>query len=624
MVQEEKLSLALSEFARTLVTDFPLESILGHLVKQMVEVLPVTSAGVTLISAGAKPRYIAASDEAALRYEAIQTDLGEGPCLLAFTSGKAVLVSDLRHDDRFPRFAAVAIDAGLAAVFTFPLHQDDIRLGALDLYRDTPGALDPNDLIAAQTLADMAASYMTNVQGRADAHALADGFRRSSLHDLLTGLPNRLLLQQRLEHATQRGRRSHNPAALLFADLDHFKAVNDTHGHQVGDALLIAVSRRLAALLRPGDTLARVSGDEFVILCEDLSEAADVEQLAERIDAAFTVPFSVLGVEVAITASVGIAFAGRGEDISERLMNDADTAMYQAKRKGGAGHQVIDLPEASRVIEWLALERDLQEAVASDQLQVFYQPVVRAADGLVTGVEALLRWTHPKHGPVSPQTIVTMAEQNGLIGKIGAWVLERACIDRNDWVRRLGLTQFEVAVNVSTTQLVSPGFSDEVAAVLHRTGTDSHALILEITEDIFIDESSRAVTVLHELKQLGVKVALDDFGTGYSSLSYLRRFPVDVLKIDRTFLTDIGQDPISARFLAGVTDLAHILGLSVTAEGVETVQQRNEVVAVGCESCQGFYFARPMPADAVFDLLTSAAGQPVLLPLTAGELPVSA
>jgi EAL domain-containing protein (putative c-di-GMP-specific phosphodiesterase class I) len=253
-----------------------------------------------------------------------------------------------------------------------------------------------------------------------------------------------------------------------------------------------------------------------------------------------------------------------------------------------------------------------------------YQPVVRAADGLVTGVEALLRWTHPEHGPVSPQTIVTMAEQNGLIGRIGAWVLERACTDRNDWQRRLGLSQLEVAVNVSTTQLISPGFSEEVAAVLHRTGTDPHALVLEMTEDIFIEESSRAVTVLHELKQLGVKVALDDFGTGYSSLSYLRRFPVDVLKIDRTFITDIGEDPVGARFLAGVTDLAHILGLSVTAEGVETEQQHNEVVAVGCESCQGFYFARPMPSDAIFDLLASAVGHPVQLPLTVGELPVSA
>ncbi len=617
MVQEEKLSSVLSEFARTLVTDFPLESILGHLVNQMVEVLPITSAGVTLIAPGVNPRYIAASDDAALRYEAVQTELGEGPCLLAYTSGAPVLVPDLAKDDRFPQFAARAAAAGLAAVFTFPLHQDDIRLGALDLYRDTPGPLQEHDMVAAQTLADMAAAYLTNVQGREDAHALADGFRQSALHDLLTGLPNRLLLQQRLEHATQRGQRSHTAAALLFADLDRFKLVNDTHGHQVGDGLLIAVARRLTALLRPGDTLARVSGDEFVILCEDLQDAGDVEMLAIRIDQAFAAPFNVLGVDLTISASVGIAFAGLGEDISERMMTDADTAMYQAKRKGGAGHQVIDLPEATRVVEWHALERDLRGAVANEQLQVVYQPVVSSADGRVTGVEALLRWDRPAHGPVAPQTVVAAAEQNGLIGQIGAWVLERACRDRIQWLRHCGTTPLEIAVNVSTTQLMALGFSGSVATILQATGTDPDALILEMTEDIFIDDSDRARTVLQQLKRLGVRVALDDFGTGYSSLSYLRRYPVDVLKIDRTFLIDIGQDPVGTRLLAGVTDLAHILGLSVTAEGVETEQQRDEVAAIGCEHSQGFYYARPMSARWIGELLMDTTGHPLHLPLPA-------
>jgi EAL domain-containing protein (putative c-di-GMP-specific phosphodiesterase class I) len=250
--------------------------------------------------------------------------------------------------------------------------------------------------------------------------------------------------------------------------------------------------------------------------------------------------------------------------------------------------------------------------------------VVRSRDGVVTGVEALLRWTHPRHGSVSPQTVVTIAEQNGLIGRIGAWVLERACRDRNDWVERYALPQFEVSVNVSTTQLLSPGFSNEVCAVLRRTGTEPNALILEMTEDIFIDDSSRAGTVLAELKQLGVRVALDDFGTGFSSLSYLRRFPVDVLKIDRTFLADLGEDPVGTRFLAGVADLAHILGLSVTAEGVETVRQHDAVARIGCESCQGFYYAKPMPATAIDRLLQNAVGHRVTLPLAIDRVPESA
>jgi diguanylate cyclase (GGDEF)-like protein len=616
MVQEEKLSAVLSEFARTLVTDFPIQRILDHLVKRIIEVLPVTSAGVTLITRGTKPRYIAASDVSALRYEALQTELGEGPCLLAYESGEAVAVPDLGAEDRFPRFASKAMAAGLAAVFTFPLRQDEIRLGALDLYRDTPGGLDAHAMEAAQTLADVAAAYLTNAQARADARATADRFQQSSLHDALTGLPNRVLLQERLVHASQRRQRSHTDAAVLFADLDQFKRINDTRGHQFGDGLLIAVAQRLAAVLRPGDTLARVSGDEFAIFCEDLADASYVQVLATRIDEAFTVPFHVFGVEISITASVGIAFAGPGEDISLQLMSDADTAMYQAKRQGGARHQIIDLREATRVSEWRDLERDLRGALSDDQLQVHYQPVVRNADGLVTGVEALLRWTHPTHGPVAPQQVVAMAEQNGLITELGLWVLERACRDRRHWLDHYPLAPLDVAVNVSTTQLMTPGFCAAVSSVLQRTEADPHALVLEMTESVFIRDSDRARTVLMDLKRLGVNVALDDFGTGYSSLSYLRRFPVDVLKIDQAFLADIGSDSVGRVILAAVTNLAHILRLSVTAEGVETQHQRDEVAVAGCESSQGYFYARPMPADGIARGLREGAGHPLHLPAT--------
>jgi diguanylate cyclase (GGDEF)-like protein len=353
VVNEEKLSSVLSEFARTLITDFPIQGILDHFVGRIVEVLPVTSTGVTLISPGTAPRYIAASDESAMRFERLQTEIGQGPCLVAYASGDPVAIPDLGRDQRFPLFTPAALAAGLAAVFTFPLRHGDGRLGALDLYRDTPGELDPHDMGTAQTLADVAAAYLLNAQAREEARAASDRFHHDALHDPLTGLPNRLLLQERLEHAAERRKRSHTNAAILFVDLDGFKAVNDTYGHQVGDELLIAVAQRLSHLVRSADTLARFSGDEFVFLCEDLHGSTDAEVLARRIDDAFASPFVLDGTELAVvvSASVGIAFAGIGEDISNELVVQADMAMYQAKRAGGAGHQLIDMRPFSPDVE---------------------------------------------------------------------------------------------------------------------------------------------------------------------------------------------------------------------------------------------------------------------------------
>jgi diguanylate cyclase (GGDEF)-like protein len=347
VVREEQLSAVLSEFARTMVTDFPIQRILDHFVERIVDLMPVTGAGVTLITAGRAPRYVAASDDDALRYEQLQTSMGEGPCLTAYKTGVSVAVPDLRKDSHFPHFGPKALASGLAAVFTFPLNHGDGRLGALDLYRDSPGALDERDMGIAQTLADVAAAYLINAQTREDDRAASDRFQASALHDPLTELPNRLLLQQRMEHSAQRARREHTSAAILFADIDRFKVVNDTHGHQVGDELLIAVARRLSGLVRPGDTLARVSGDEFVFLCEELTSVADAEMLAERIGAAFTDPFVLSAAPIAVTASIGIAYAGPGEEIADRLIANADQAMYQAKRKGGAGHHlVLDMTDA--------------------------------------------------------------------------------------------------------------------------------------------------------------------------------------------------------------------------------------------------------------------------------------
>ncbi len=608
----------LSEFARTMATEFPIQGILEHLVRRIVEVLPITAAGVTLISTGEAPRYVAASDESALRFERLQTDLGEGPCLTAYDSGKAVTVPDLARDRRYPRFGPAALDAGLAAVFTFPMRHVHGRLGALDLYRNTTGALDHRAMGVAQTLADVAAAYLLNARARDDAQATADRFHHIALHDPLTELPNRLLLQQRLAHAALRAKRSNSNAAILFADLDHFKHVNDTYGHLVGDELLVAVAQRLTSLVRPGDTLARVSGDEFVFLCEDLRSPDDVERLARRIDRAFAAPFVLSESEITVTASVGMAYAGPGEEVSDQLIERADTAMYQAKRKGGASHQIIDLREARQTDDRNSLERDLHCAFTDGQLAVAYQPIVRSRDGLITGVEALLRWTHPKHGPVPPGVMVEIAEQTSLICDIGEWVLERSCRDRNRWLEAHPHAPLDLAVNLSTRQLMSTDICSVVTRVLTETGMDPAHLVLEMTENVFIEDSERARGILIATWTGPASgIALDDFGTGYSSLSYLRDLPVDIVKIDQGFIADIGTAPRAGAIVAAVTNLAHVLGLAVTAEGVETEIQRDEVRAIGCESSQGYFFARPMPAAAISEHLGASITNAPHLPAPA-------
>jgi diguanylate cyclase (GGDEF)-like protein len=621
MPSEQQLSDVLSEFARTMVTDFPIQGILDHLVLRIVDILPITAAGVTLIAPGSNPRYLAASNAAALRFEQLQTELGDGPCLAAYTTGNAVAVPDLREERRFPTFASRALAAGLVAVFAFPLRNGDAQLGALDLYRDSAGPLDAGAMRAAQTLADVAAAYLLNAQARVDLQDSSDRSLKTSRHDALTGLPNRIVLLERLEHALLRSRRSARMAAVLFVDLDQFKAVNDMHGHQVGDELLVAVAERVTGLLRPGDTLARLSGDEFVILCEDVAGRSEIDAIAARIGARLADLFVLASCDVHTTASIGIALTGRGDHLPEEVLHDADLAMYQAKRKGGARHQLIDLGEQRLVEQRASLQRDLRGACRGGELRMEYQPIVRTVDGRIVGVEALLRWAHPSRGLVSPSTLVPLAEQAGLITEIGQWVLEQACRDLRSWRDHHHTDDLAVSVNVSAHQLMSADFTATVEDVLLTTDTAPELVTLELTESVFVRDSQRALLVLNDLKHLGVMLALDDFGTGYSSLSYLNRFPVDIVKIDRGFIANLGHDRSSHAIVSAVVALAHALSLTVAAEGVETVRQHDDVAALGCDASQGDYFARPMPAEAFDDLMGHrvAGGNPLLPVLAAAS-----
>lgn len=335
---ERRYSALLAEFAQTMATDFPIQAILDHLVERIVEVLPVDAAGVTLLSPGRDPHYVTASDEFAPTYEQLHSEVGEGPCIVAYSEGSAILVPDLRHDDRFPAFARRALVEGVGAAFAFPLRHEDRRLGALNLYRERPGALGERQIDVAQTLADVAAAYLMNAEARADLVESTQHANHVALHDPLTGLPNRALLFERLVSAMNRSRRTGSLVAIIYIDLDTFKAVNDTFGHRVGDELLMNVAQRLTALLRPGDTVARLGGDEFAVLCDDIADASDLEPIAARVDDAFRAPFDVSTGPVEMRASIGISIGDRTSMSPEHLLEQADMAMYRAKRIRSGRH----------------------------------------------------------------------------------------------------------------------------------------------------------------------------------------------------------------------------------------------------------------------------------------------
>jgi diguanylate cyclase (GGDEF)-like protein len=568
--------------------------------------MPVTGAGVSLISPGADPHFIAASSPSALRFEQLQAKLGDGPCVAAYLSGESVLVPDLREEQRFEQFTAQALSAGLAAVFTFPLRHGESRLGALDLYRDVPGELSPASLDAAQTLADVAAAYLLNAQARNDLQDAADRSHQASLHDSLTGLPNRTLMLERLVHASRRGERSRSPMALFFVDLDQFKAVNDTHGHKVGDELLIAVAERLRVELRPGDTLARMSGDEFLVLCEDLATPAQAEAILARLDAALVAPFVLSEVTVSVTASIGTALTTPGDEPAEELIHHADLAMYRMKRRTSGTPNILNVSDIS--IDRDTLAAALPGALERGEFHLDYQPIVNSISGRITGVEALLRWQHPSRGLVPPALVIPIAEDTGAILAIGQWVLAQAWNDRFAWSRGGSVHGISVSVNVSAHQFMAVGFTDMVAAVLLDGVTDPSLLTLEVTESALIRDFPRAVLVLNALKTLGVKLALDDFGTGYCSLSQIMDYPVNSVKVDQRFVAGLAAQTASETIVTAVIDLAHRVDMTVVAEGVETIGQHRTLTALGTDACQGFYFARPMEASHVGALIR--AGTP--------------
>jgi diguanylate cyclase (GGDEF)-like protein/PAS domain S-box-containing protein len=419
---------------------------------------------------------------------------------------------------------------------------------------------------------------------------------RQALHDGLTGLPNRALFLDRLGQALKRAQRRGSAVAVLFLDLDRFKNVNDSLGHDAGDRLLIDVAARLRRSLRPADTLARFGGDELTLLCDDIAGEADARTIAERIAELFREPFRLDDGEAYLQASVGIALSTTGTEQPEDLIRDADAAMYRAKERGRARVEVFDQQLREVAADRLSTESALRRALQRDELRLHFQPLVSLADGSVEGVEALVRWEHPDRGLLMPGAFIELAEETGLIVPLGEWVLRRACATLQGWRERHDVNGLQVAVNVSARHLQQPDLVDTVREALRETGLPGDRLIIEITESAVMERGAAVTATLAELKDLGVRLAIDDFGTGYSSLAHLHRFPLDVLKIDRGFVADLGSG-LEAPIAAAIVSLAQALGLRTVAEGIERPEQRDAVRALGCDLAQGFLFAKPLPPD---------------------------
>jgi diguanylate cyclase (GGDEF)-like protein len=394
------------------------------------------------------------------------------------------------------------------------------------------------------------------------------------------------------------------PLAVLFLDLDGFKVVNDSLGHGTGDELLVAASRRLAACVRPSDTLARFGGDEFTVLLDRVGEPVDALSVAERLLAALRPPFTVDGREVFVTASIGIAVSIAEDSDPDELLRRSDIALYQAKAAGKARAMLFDPEMNARAKARLELETDLRHALERDELRVEYQPEVDLATGAVVGVEALLRWQHPRRGLLAPDEFIPLAEETGLILSVGEWVFREACRQARAWQAQAPeAPPLLLSVNLSAREFQCKELVEQVGVVLDETGLDPAGVRLEITESAMMHDIETTIGALRALKQLGVQLAIDDFGTGYSSLSYLRRFPVDCVKIDRSFIAALGQDDGTAAIVSAITALARALGVDVTAEGIETAGQLAQLQALGCRRGQGYLFSRSAPSDRISRLL---------------------
>jgi diguanylate cyclase (GGDEF)-like protein len=530
------------------------------------------------------------------------TPIGIGAGGRAIAEGRLVSIEEYeRSPQALPHFAADHLQAAMAA----PVHQNGAVAGSLLVASYRPGrtysALEQEVLTAFAEHTSLALT---------DAKNFDDALHRA-FHDALTELPNRPLFLDRLGHSLARTGRSHGQVAVLFLDLDSFKRVNDSFGHAAGDDLLRAVAERLTGCLRPADTVARFGGDEFAVLAEDVEDDEAVA-VAQRILSALEAPFCVQGRELFITASIGVAVGREGV---EDLMRNADLAMYKAKASGKGHFELFEPTLHAAVVERLELEVGLRRAVEQGEFVLHYQPIVELGNGRIVALEALVRWLHPTEGLVAPDRFIPVAEETRLIVPLGRWVMREACRQAVQW-RAFGHDggPLGITVNLSAQQLDHPSLLEDVRAALADSGLEPELLTFEITETLLMADTEGTIARLAELKELGIHLAVDDFGTGYSSLQYLTRFPIDVLKIAKSFVDGLAGGDEDVALVSAITDLAANFSLDVVAEGIETVDQQAKLLALGCGLGQGFYFSRPLDARAMEGLLSHGQSRGLEIP----------
>ena len=603
--QRQRLLEKTSAIHRLILRRRPLQEVLAAITGAAGDLLGDEIAGLRMLDPGEDGWWMMVASTGVgddVLERTLRGRVGEGAGGRAIAEERLVVI-DNYHRDRtaLPAFA----DEGLQAAIAVPVREGDRVVGSLTVASSRPGRVygeaDEQMLVAFADHVSLALLDAKNV----------DAMSHQALHDTLTGLPNRALFLDRLEHALERAARHGEAAAVLFVDLDRFKTVNDSLGHAAGDELLVAVAERLRSCVRVEDTAARLGGDEFAVLAETLTDRRDAARLAERILQALEEPFLVQGREVFVNGSIGIAV---GQSPEDDLLRNADVAMYRAK-EAGSSYEFFESGMRAAIVERLALEADLRRAIERGELCLHYQPIVDLATGGVDAVEALVRWRHPERGLLAPITFIPLAEETGAIVEVGRWVLRTACAQAAAWSARAGHRHVRVAVNVSVRQLQHPAFVSHVAEALGETGLDPALLTLEITETMLVEHGEATVGKLVELKGLGVRLALDDFGVGYSSLRYLSALPLDVLKVPKAFVDRVGERSPEAALVEAIVELGGTFGLEVVAEGIETADQAAHLGRAGCALGQGFLFARPAEAEVMEPLLDGA-----IVPIAAGRL----